>query len=173
MAEYAAIHAAEERRKRELRREEQDMTPYSREDLEGDWEFKIVRSEYGNFRKPEALEEMLQTEALGGWQLVEKFDNQRVRLKRPGTVRGKDHLLPEGYDPYGTHYGRGMPRAVFKFSAVLIALLPGVALMLLNGGSRGGIDLQANPGGTSWLILGIITAVAVVAGGLAWLRRGS
>jgi hypothetical protein len=169
MAEYAAIHAAQERRKREQRREEQDMTPYSREDLEGDWEFKIMRSDGAAFRKPGALEDMLETEALGGWQLVEKFDSSRVRLKRPASARSKDHLLPEGYDAYRTHYGRGLSRIAVKLSAVLVALLLGMGLLVLNRGSSPAS--QAADAISSWLILGIILAVAVIAAVLAWMRR--
>jgi hypothetical protein len=39
---------------RRMRAEEEDMTSYGAEDLEG-WEFKIVRSTGRSFRKPEDL----------------------------------------------------------------------------------------------------------------------
>jgi len=41
----------------------------------------------------------------GGWELVEKFDDGRLRFKRPAASRRKDAMLPAGYDPYRTRYG--------------------------------------------------------------------
>ena len=63
------------------------MTPYQDQDLSGDWEFKILRSVTGAFGKPEKLKEALDQEAKAGWVLVEKFDNGRIRLKRPASAR--------------------------------------------------------------------------------------
>ena len=57
------------------------------------------------FKDPEVLEEMLAQESLAGWELVEKFDDQRVRLKRSSNARRKDALLSAGYDPYRTQHG--------------------------------------------------------------------
>lgn len=45
--------------------EEEDMA-YTQEDLSNDWEFKIVRSESGAFRKPEVLKKLLEEEARAG-----------------------------------------------------------------------------------------------------------
>ena len=59
------------------------MTPYQPQDLNDGWEFKILRSLTGAFGKPEKLREFLDEEAKAGWVLVEKFDNNRIRLKRP------------------------------------------------------------------------------------------
>ena len=99
----AAAAAAAARRRRE--EEEELMTPYSREELENDWEFKIIRSQTGAFRKQEALQKLMEEEAQAGWQLVEKFDNSRARFKRPRSARQRDAQLPAGVDPYRVHYG--------------------------------------------------------------------
>ncbi|MEP7358967.1 MAG: hypothetical protein ABI847_17085, partial [Anaerolineales bacterium] len=80
---------------------------YSREELENDWEFKIIRSQTGGFRKPAALQKVIEEEARAGWQLVEKFDNSRVRFKRPRSARQRDAQLPAGVDPYRVTYGIG------------------------------------------------------------------
>jgi len=101
---HAAAHAAMQKRK-QLREEEEEMTSYSREELEGDWEFKILRSAGRAFSKPEALETVLEEEALAGWELIEKFDDKRLRFKRPRSARANDLYLPEGVDPYRTQYG--------------------------------------------------------------------
>jgi hypothetical protein len=101
---HVAIHAAMQKRKK-LREEEEEMANYSREELAGDWEFKIVRSAGRAFSKPEVLETVLEEEALAGWELIEKFDDKRLRFKRPHGARDNDLYLPEGVDPYRTQYG--------------------------------------------------------------------
>ena len=76
----AAAAAAEQRRQQE---EEEEMTPYSQQDLSQDWEFKIVRSVTGGFKKARIpAASAWRRKARAGWVLVEKFDNSRVRLKR-------------------------------------------------------------------------------------------
>ncbi len=79
------------------------MTPYSHADLAEGWEFKFLRSATGAFRNPDRLRQALDEEARAGWVLVEKFDNQRVRLKRPAAARAGDAGL--GFDAYRTSYG--------------------------------------------------------------------
>ncbi len=79
------------------------MTKYTDADLQGDWEFKIVRSNLGGFRNPEVLQRVCAEEARAGWTLVEKFDNQRLRFKRPLAARAGDADL--GFDPYRSQYG--------------------------------------------------------------------
>ena len=69
------------------RQEEEEMTPYTTKDLAEGWEFKIVRSNMGAFRKPEKLRAILDEESRGGWTLVEKFDDCRIRLNAPPEPR--------------------------------------------------------------------------------------
>ena len=58
---HAAI-AARKRRERQKQEmiEEVEMTNYTPGDLDNDWEFKIVRSERGAFRKPETFQRLMQ-----------------------------------------------------------------------------------------------------------------
>ena len=99
----AAIAAMAAKRKRD--EEEQQMTPYSSQDLQDSWEFKIVRSATGAFRKPEEFRKLLDREARSGWVMLEKFDADRVRFKRPTSARAQDASLPAGVDPYSTEFG--------------------------------------------------------------------
>src|SRR5215208_6933939 len=89
-ASAAAAAAEEQRRQCE---EEEEMTPYSQQELTQDWEFKILRSAAGGFKKSEYLRQVLDEEARAGWALVEKFDNNRLRLKRPAAARERDGKL--------------------------------------------------------------------------------
>lgn len=109
--------AAEEARLQ--REEEEELTPYSRDDLAEDWEFKILRSATSGFKNPERLQSILQEEARAGWVLVEKFDNSRVRLKRPADAKRDDRGL--GFDPYRTNIGMSSARLALTIVAVVIA----------------------------------------------------
>src|SRR5262245_35645114 len=92
--------AAAARRRREA---EESMTVYSPADLTEGWEFKILRSATNAFRDPVRLRQALEEEGRAGWVMIEKFDNQRLRLKRPASSRAGDAAL--GFDPYRTAYG--------------------------------------------------------------------
>lgn len=96
----AAAGAAAARRMRE---EEESMTNYTKSDLSDDWEFKILRSATGRFKHAEELNKALAEEAEAGWVLLEKFDNGRIRLKRPASAKENDKSLR--LDPYQTVYG--------------------------------------------------------------------
>lgn len=98
----AAIAAAEAKRKRE--EEEESMTTYNNSELEG-WEFKIVRSNMGKFRNYETVKRICEEEASSGWELVEKFDDSRLRFKRKTTHRAQD--AHRQIDPYRTETGIG------------------------------------------------------------------
>ena len=112
-----AAAAAEAERQRQ---EEEEMTKYTDADLQGDWEFKIVRFILAGFRIPEVLQQVCAEEARAGWTLVEKFDNQRLRFKRPITARAGDAGL--GFDPYRSQYGTS--------SGVIVAVILACALLL-------------------------------------------
>ena len=83
--------------------EEEEMTPYSPQDLADNWEFKIIRSATGGFKDPQELQRILEQENRAGWMLVEKFDDSRVRLKRRPADAQNDVAL--GFDPYRTYVG--------------------------------------------------------------------
>ena len=104
------------------------MTGYSDADLSEGWEFKILRSAMGRFGKPDHLRHALDEEARAGWTLVEKFDNQRLRFKRPASARAGDAAL--GFDPYRTTYGIGqhvlaltIMAAAFGFMGLVILII--------------------------------------------------
>ena len=96
---------------------------------QNDWEFKIVRSDSGAFRKPEVLERLIEEEAQAGWVMLEKFDDNRVRFKRPRSARSRDDLLPDGVDPYRTRYGS--PSAQYATIATMVGLFLFLALGVL------------------------------------------
>jgi hypothetical protein len=117
----AAAAAAAQR----LREEEEEMTAYSSRDLADDWEFKIVRSAMSTFRNPEKLRAMLEEEARAGWVLVEKFDDQRIRLKRPAHAKQLDGKLD--FDPYRTQVGTTDAKAAL----VILGIIGGVLLTVV------------------------------------------
>jgi len=81
------------------------MTRYTGEEISEDYEFKIVRSSTSAFSKREKVEQVIAEEAAAGWKFVEKFDDNRIRFKRPASARRNDFNLPAGIDPYRTTYG--------------------------------------------------------------------
>lgn len=120
----AAAAAEQERRRRE---EEEQLTPYSQRELAEDWEFKILRSSLGQFRNSRYLAEVLQGEARAGWTLVEKFDNSRIRLKRPARTRDLDGKLD--FDPYRTTVGPSQGVIAIVIAASVLAIVFGVLLL--------------------------------------------
>jgi hypothetical protein len=69
------------------------MTSYTPEELNGDWEFKIVRAYTPVFRKPGVLKKLVEEEAGAGWVMLEMFDNSRVRFKRRRRHSSLPHSL--------------------------------------------------------------------------------
>lgn len=106
------------------------MTTYSADDLDSGWEFKIVRGNLRVFRKSSTLNRLLQEEAQAGWTMVEKFDDQRIRFKRPRQARLNDATLSPGVDPYRVHYG--MPPLAFALLmlAVIFGLTFGIMALI-------------------------------------------
>lgn len=100
------------------------MTPYTNEELAHGFEFKILRAHTNAFRKPEVLRKALEEEARAGWTLVEKFDDQRLRLKRPASAKQNDPQ--RGVDPYRSVYG-------IALGALLAIILGSMALVLAIG----------------------------------------
>jgi hypothetical protein len=111
-----------------MRQEEEEMTPYAPSDLAGDWEFKILRSQTGTFKNPERLRAVLEEEARAGWTLVEKFDNSRVRLKRPASARQLDGKLD--FDPYRTNVGISEGGRVLLILGIVFGLILSLALFV-------------------------------------------
>jgi len=124
-----AVHAAQERKRRE--QEEEEMTRYTDKELAEDYEFKIVRSATSAFKKRETVEQVIAEESMAGWRFVEKFDDNRLRFKRPASAQRKDHTLPPGVDPYRTTYGMSDAGLAFVILGAIAALGGVIALMFL------------------------------------------
>src|SRR5438105_736843 len=107
-AAAGAAAAAAAAKLQEEHEEEEEMTPYSPKDLSDDWEFKILRSVNAKFRDPLWLHAVLQEEGRAGWVLLEKFDDSRIRLKRPRSATARDAAL--GFDPHRTWIGMSQGR---------------------------------------------------------------
>jgi hypothetical protein len=98
----AATAAAAAANQRRLQREEEIMTKYSDDEIEG-WEFKIVRAATRKFKNPEFFRQICEEEAKSGWEMLEKFDNCRVRFKR--KIENRDRDRHQEIDPYRTQVG--------------------------------------------------------------------
>ena len=124
-AAAAAIAAAQ-------RQEEEEMTPYSTHDLAEGWEFKILRTNnFASFRDPQRLKAVLDEEKQGGWVLVEKFDDYRIRLKRPAGTKAVQGDFADHYDPYRTTIGSSQgTRTAIILGAVSIFLVVFMATMM-------------------------------------------
>ena len=116
------------------------MTPYSDRELADGWEFKILRSASGVFEKPERMREILEEESRAGWILVEKFDRNRVRLKRPCQAGTDDRYLD--FDVWRTQIGASQT----KHEAKVALIVMGVLLVVLNLAAGLGIAIFGPPG---------------------------
>jgi hypothetical protein len=128
-----AAGAAAQQAREGLEREEEELTHYSDQHLSEDWEFKIVRSGTGAFRKPEEFAKLLEEEGRFGWVLLEKLDNGRVRFKRRAGSLPRVPLSGQEDDPYRSNYGlspnRQAAMAVFVGLGITV-LFVGLALLL-------------------------------------------
>ena len=114
---------------RSQQEEEEEMTPYSAKDLAEGWEFKILRNVNGKFRDPFWLKAVLDEEARAGWVYLEKFDDNRIRLKRPASAREGDASLD--FDPYRTFVGASQARfALYLLGGIFLGIAAGAALLV-------------------------------------------
>ena len=120
----AAGAAAAAKKAAEMRKEEEEMTPYGNDDLQ-DWEFKIVRSHTGKFKDRKFLQDVTAQEAKAGWEMLEIFDKYRVRFKRRIEKRKNDQYLD--FDPYRTVVGMSEGGLV---GMILGIVFGGVAVVL-------------------------------------------
>jgi hypothetical protein len=103
------------------------MTKYSADEIEG-WEFKIVRAATRKFKDPEFFRKTCEEEARAGWEMLEKFDDNRVRFRRKIEHRGDD--LHREIDPYRTLVGMSMDQLGFLI-AVSVLLGTGVFVAVI------------------------------------------
>ncbi|WP_237132970.1 hypothetical protein [Pseudohongiella sp. O18] len=85
-----------------------------------DLEYKVIQSTVPYFAKPANLKQTLHEEAQAGWQLVEKFDNFKIRLQRDIAQRDSDHTRQ--LDPYRCHVGPSNA-VTYSVTAVLTILV--------------------------------------------------
>ncbi len=128
-ASGGAAAAAAAERLRQI--EEEEMTGYRARELSEDWEFKILRSSFGAFRSSEKLLAILEEEKRGGWIFVEKFDNQRIRLKRPASAKTVVGEFADNYDPYRTEISNVSGPMVLAILAVSAATFILFVLLVL------------------------------------------
>ncbi len=104
MGWHVPLMAAAAKRRRE-EKEETEMMRRLQEEMDDEWEFKVMRSYFAAFGNPQKLQHMLDEEARAGWEMAGKLDDSRIYLKRPKSAREGDPLLGPGVDPYRTQYG--------------------------------------------------------------------
>jgi hypothetical protein len=129
----AAAGAAAAARMRALQEEEERLTTYSSEELAQGWEFKIVRANTAAFRNSETMQQVCAEEARSGWELVEKFDDSRLRFKRAAAARNMPS--PAGIDPYRTTYGISQAFLAAIIVASIVAagiVIVGIVLAVAN-----------------------------------------
>lgn len=112
---------------RRMHQEEEDMTDYKTNDLDG-WEFKIIRTNTAKFKNFETIQKLCQEEAKAGWEMLEKFDDYRIRFKRRVDKRSGDRYLET--DPYRTHLGMGQGKMVIGILAATF-LLVGIFVLIV------------------------------------------
>jgi hypothetical protein len=100
--------------------EEEEVTPISADPAAG-FEYKIMRSTFGSFRELPKLRAMLEEEARAGWEMFEKLDDARVRLRRSVECRQRDADLTQ--DPYRTKYAAGDGKVVLWVVVFIVALI--------------------------------------------------
>jgi len=155
-----AAAAAAAKRARE-RNEEESLTKYDSDDLNG-WEFKIVRSELGRFSRREVVQSLCEREARAGWEMVEKFDNSRIRFKRRVENRAKDQYLD--FDPYNTSLGSVSGGAVALIIGAILLLGGLVAVFAVN------YDFEVTDPGRVWMLVAVV-GVALLAGAIAIIKK--
>ena len=116
------------------RQEEEELLAAPERENSPEWEFKILRGGFGSL---ERLRAALRAEARAGWDLHEKIDNQRLRLRRRVSARVDDSSLD--VDPYRSQHGVfGSPQAMgaigFAVAMIAVALMTVVFLLLTSDG---------------------------------------
>ncbi|MFH2035825.1 MAG: hypothetical protein ABIJ45_05425, partial [Candidatus Zixiibacteriota bacterium] len=73
------------------------------------------------FKKQDVVRTLCQEESQYGWELVEKFDNNRIRFKRKTNLRTKDQFSQT--DPYRTTYGMSEGGLALTIIATIFGLV--------------------------------------------------
>lgn len=109
----------------QARREEEEdaMTPTGAEAVE----YKFLRSG-GAFKDAAKFRAILAAEAAAGWELHEKFDDSRVRLRRAVSWRDRDAEL--GWDAYRTKAGPSDAAVALKIIGIVVAVCAVIAAVV-------------------------------------------
>ena len=152
----AAIIAAKkaQERKEQEQLEEEKLTQYNSNDLDK-YEFKIVRSTFGKFKNLQTVQQLCTEESKSGWEMVEKFDNNRIRFKRRTEKRSMD--AHSDIDPYRTSYGSNTNGMVFVTLSFLLAAL-GIAVALFFG--SGGYIEFTSP--LPFILIGVVVFAIIM-----------
>ncbi len=124
-ATTAVTTAAAANQQRKRQQEEESMTQSGEEELDG-WEFKILRAQTRKFKHPDFVRQVCEEEARAGWELLEKFDDYRMRFKRRVEHRAEDRHRTT--DPYRTQVGISGPMMELTIAGAVIA---GMGLLAL------------------------------------------
>lgn len=154
---HIPILVAEQKKKQREQLEEEKMTGYSPDEMNDDWEFKIVRGGHLAFRNPDTFAQLVEEEGEAGWTLLEKLDDSRVRFKRPKSAHRNDAYLPDHIDPYRTQFGRptdANTAIVLVISGILLSLGLGAAMFFVKGQSP-------------YIIISLVAGLIVVIGMVA------
>ena len=73
------------------------------------------------------MQQVCAEEARSGWELVEKFDDSRLRFKRPTAARNIPS--PAGIDPYRSTYGMSQGKLNAIILVVLFAVFGSIGLI--------------------------------------------
>lgn len=111
----------------QLQEEEEEMTTYRETEASDGLEFKILRANLAEFRDPLVLKKVCEEEARAGWVLLEKFDDRRLRFKRPVSAKLGDAGLP--FDPYRTRYGMSENQFAGRLVAIIFAVTVVIVLL--------------------------------------------
>lgn len=120
----AGAAAAAAAKKRRMEEEEERMTEYNTNELDG-WEFKIVRANTRKFKDSTVIQKLCAEEAQAGWEMIEKFDDSRIRFKRRVDRRAQDQHLT--IDAYRTQVGVSEGQIV----AIVLGVIAGLAGVVL------------------------------------------
>jgi hypothetical protein len=120
----AVILLAQQRRQQE---EEEEVSTHLSDASTG-FEYKIIRSATGAFKTPEKFRAILDEEARAGWELFEKLDDCRVRLRRQVSFRERDADL--GQDPYRTRIAGGEGKVALTIVLIVLGVIVGIAAVV-------------------------------------------
>jgi hypothetical protein len=170
MAPFLVLVVIQQHRaQREQHAEEEDRTNYTEEDMMQEYEFKILRCRPpSSFARRDFLCKVLAEEAAAGWQMVELFDGQRLRLKRPKSGSSADASLAELPDPYRLQVADldKRARAIHQ-----LWWLPCVACLVAVVVGIGGLIVDRNATVPAAIVASVAGVLMLVFGWLALRRR--